>query len=153
MINWINYKYGTNLTEEDLSEIRNFTLLWNIFDNTIFKNSFSIERLEQTIINRNLQLAPFQDVLVYFKDRYVIDGATNDRFDHLNFRRSDREDLVRNVLTGVNNVDHEKILALGIIVYRFRNNLFHGNKNFMEIEQQTDNFRNANMFIRMFLDD
>lgn len=152
MIDWINNKYGTNLTDNDLAEIKNFTLLWNIFDNTIFNTAFSIGLLDQEITNRNLQFAPFTNVLIYFQNRYTENGQTNFRFNHLNFRQNDREALVRAVLTNANNNDHDKILAIGIIVYRFRNNLFHGHKNFMEIGQQTENFLNANLFLRIFLD-
>lgn len=126
MIQWINNKYGTSLTEEDLREIKNFTLLWNIYENTIFENNFTIDRLVQEINNRNLQINQFNDVLIYFQHRYIENGATNERFNFLNFRPNDRENLVRGVLTNQNNDDHDKILAIGIIVYRFRNNLFHG---------------------------
>lgn len=152
MIDWINTKYGTNLTDNDLTEIKNFTLLWNIFDNTIFNTAFSIGRLDQEITNRNLQFDPFNDVFTYFQNRYTENGQTNFRFNHLNFRLNDREALVRDVLTNVNNNDHDRVLAIGIIVYRFRNNLFHGHKDFMEIGQQTENFRNANLYLRIFLD-
>jgi hypothetical protein len=144
MIDWINSKYGTNLTEQDISEVKNFALLWNIYENTIFNNSFTIDQLQLEIANRNLQLNDFNDILIYFQNRYTANGNTNQRFEHLHFRPNDRMNLVRECLLNVNNNPHDKILSVGIIVYRFRNNLFHGLKDFMVLGEQNHNFRNAN---------
>lgn len=152
MINWINNKYGLNLTDEDLSELKNFTLLWNIYENTVFNNSFSIALLQQEILNRNLQIDDFNGVFTYFQDRYIVNGNTNERFDHLNFRPNDRMNLVSDCLLNVNGNSPDKILSMGIIVYRFRNNLFHGLKDFMFIAEQQDNFRHANSYLQTFLD-
>lgn len=152
MINWINYKYGTTLSEADLIEIKDFSLLWNIYENTIFESDFSVAKLDQEIIIRQLQINQFNDTLDYFKNRYTLNGITNCRFTYLSFRPPDRESLVREVLTNVNNNDHDKILSIGIIVYRYRNNLFHGIKDFRTLDQQADNFRNANNYLRTFLD-
>lgn len=152
MINWINNKFGLNLTDEDLSELKNFTLLWNIYENTIFNRSFSIARLQQEILNRDLQIGNFNEVFNYFQNRYTENGITNDRFNHLNFRPNDQMALVRDCLLNINMVPQDKILSIGIIVYRFRNNLFHGLKDFMVIAEQHDNFRNANSYLKTFLD-
>lgn len=32
MIEWINNKFGTNFTENDLASIKDFALAWNIFE-------------------------------------------------------------------------------------------------------------------------
>lgn len=152
MIDWINNKYGTNLTEQDISEVKNFALLWNIYENTIFNNSFTIDQLQLEIVNRNLQLNDFNDILIYFQNRYTANGNTNQRFENLHFRPNDRMNLVRECLLNLNNNPHHKILSVGIIVYRFRNNLFHGLKDFMLLGEQNDNFRHANIYIQNFLD-
>ncbi len=152
MINWINNKYGLSLTNEDLSELKNFTLLWNIYENTIFNSSFSIPLLQNEILNRNLQMDNFSGVFIYFQDRYTSNGDTNGRFDHLNFRATDRRVLVRDCLLNANVSPLDKILSIGIIVYRFRNNLFHGLKDFMFIDEQQENFRQSNIYLQMFLD-
>ena len=83
----------------------------------------------------------------YFKNRYIVDGATNGRFEHLNFRNNDRKELVEDVLLG-NNIEVSNIvLALTIIVFRYRNNLFHGLKEMQFIDQQKENFENANLIL------
>lgn len=152
MINWINNKYGTNLDSADLEEIKNFTLLWNIFEGTIFQNSFSINRLDTEIQNRNLDFHRFQDIFTYFQRRYVVQGQFTDRFQYLNLRANDRLNLVQQVLLGVNQNENDKLLVIGIIIYRFRNNLFHGLKDFRNLTEQVENFQNANRYLQIILE-
>ena len=152
MIEWINNKFGTDYSVEELDEIKNFTLLWNIFENTIFNNRFSINLLEQEIINRNPNFEYFSDCFNYYQDRYLVEGSIGNRFQFLNFRRNDREQFVRDVLLGNVTADNAKILTIGIIVYRLRNNLFHGLKDYRHFNGQVGNFSQANIFIQEFLE-
>lgn len=152
MLEWINSKYGTDLHEEDLVQIKNFTLLWNIFENTCFQCSFTIAKLEAAINQGNFHIQQFAAVLTYFQHRYFVNGLPSNHYAFLNFRPNDREPLVSQVLRNQPSTDQEKLLAMGVIVYRYRNNLFHGGKNFMEIHEQHENFTIANTFLRLYLD-
>ena len=149
---WINNRYGTNFNEEDLASVKDFSLLWNVFEKEICGNNFSIPTLQQDLANRNLNLDLFQEQIDYFKNRYVSNGGFTPRFGHLNFRPNDRQQLVEEVLLGVNNNPNDIILAAAIIVYRFRNNLFHGIKNIPNIDQQRENFETANRFLMTYID-
>lgn len=151
MLEWINSKFGTNITETTLIEIKDFTLLWNIFDNTLFMSEFSIDQLESTIQNRNFDFGQFRDIFLYFQNRYIEHNLINERFGNLNFRINDREQFVRIALLDNNISDNDKILAIGIIVYRFRNNLFHGVKDFRFLNNQRENFSHANRYLRILL--
>lgn len=151
MIEWINLRFGTHYSEEQLSNIRDFSLIWNIFENLVCENSCNVNRLEERLAPKSFELSEFQEVFDYFKDRYTTDEATNERFENLNFRNGDRKDFVADVLlerdTEISNI----VLALTIIVYRYRNNLFHGLKNFLQIDQQEENFRIANQLLKSVL--
>ncbi len=151
MIEWINEKFETNFTEEQLINVKDFSLLWNIFENLVCENNCNVNRLEERLNPVEFQIVDFQENFEYFKDRYTENGTTNARFEHLNFRNGDRKEFVANVLLGNENVTSAKVLALTIIIYRFRNNHFHGLKNFMQIDQQEENFRNANQVIKSIL--
>jgi|SRR5690554_4833369 len=151
MIEWINEKYGTNFTEEELTNIKDFSLLWNIFENLVCGNHCNVNRLDQRLNPIEFQIADFQENFQYFKNRYTENGTTNGRFEHLNFRNGDRKEFVANVLLSNDNVTSDIVLALSIIVFRYRNNLFHGLKNFMQIDLQEENFRNANQVIKSIL--
>lgn len=61
----------------------------------------------------------------------------------LNFRNGDNEPLVKDVLLGNKNAPAELLSAALLIVYRYRNNLFHGIKWTYGLEGQQSNFENA----------
>lgn len=131
--------------------MKNFTLIWNIFENRIFASSFSVEKLEAVIANREFDAGQFDELLAYFRSRYIENGELNWRYQYLKLRPNDKQDLVTSVLTTDGNTLKEKILAIGIIVYRYRNNLFHGVKDFETLHLQKDNFSNAIAYIKRLL--
>lgn len=149
---WMNSKYGTAFDEADLASIKDFSLIWNVFESKVCGNHFSISRLQQNLADRNLDINIFQIHLNYFRNRYVFHGAITPRFIFLHFRAGDRRQLVEDVMLGNNNTTNDIILAIIIIVYRFRNNLFHGLKNIKHINQQRENFETANDFLIKFID-
>jgi hypothetical protein len=61
-----------------------------------------------------------------------------------NCQRADRAPLVRAILDGTDNDPQTKAAAVLIIVYRYRNNLFHGVKWSYEIAGQFENITHAN---------
>lgn len=152
MREWINRRFGIDINEETLNEIKNFTLLWNIFESEIFNNSFSINQLANVIRGKSLNFVEFHEIFAYFQSRYIENGVTNNRFGFLNFRPRDREVLVSDALLENNVSGNDKILAIGIIVYRFRNNLFHGMKDFRFLNNQIENFSQANRYLQIILD-
>lgn len=152
MLQWINNRFGVNLQEEDITSIKDFSLVWNVFEGCgVFSTNFSITKLETHIQNINFDLTQFQNQFEYFSNRYVANGQTNNRFDNLNFRRTDRKQFVADVLCGNLTTPRDIILALAIIVYRLRNNFFHGSKDIRVIDQQNENFINANSFLTTLL--
>jgi hypothetical protein len=152
MRNWLNNRFGINLNEEDLTNVKDFTLIWNVFESSIFRSSFSIAKTEQKLKQQQFDINDFQQFLDYFKNRYVTNSTINGRFQNLNFRRNDRETLVTEVLLGNNENANDVLLAMIIIVYRFRNNLFHGEKDIQVIDQQKTNFKNANELLQLLLE-
>jgi hypothetical protein len=65
-------------------------------------------------------------------------------FHELHLRSNDHPELVQKVVRGQSSDDVEILSALLIMVFRLRNNLFHGVKWSYGIRGQLDNFRNAN---------
>lgn len=148
---WINQKFGVDLNNEELISIKEFALIWNVFENIVCNTSFTVDTVENNIRSKSFSISEFQNDIDYFKNRYVENGATNSRFGHLRFRRNDRETFVREVLLGNITDIHEIILGVTIIIYRFRNNLFHGLKDFKVINGQSENFQHANSFLMTLL--
>lgn len=152
MRDWLNNKLGTNFNEKDLNNVKDFSLIWNVFENKLCRNNFSINRLQQDLAHRNIDVNLFDSHLSYFKNRYTKNGRFTDLFQNLNLRRNDRQQLVESVLLGTDTNPNNIILALAIIVYRFRNNLFHGLKEMKYIDQQNENFEIANSFLTKLID-
>lgn len=147
MIEWINNRFGTNFTDADLENVKDFSLIWNIFERYVCNNNFTIANAEAQLAVKKFNLADFQEHIDYFKNRYIENGSVNNRFANLNFRANDRDNLVKEVLLGNVTTEQETVLSLTIIVYRYRNNLFHGIKDMQVIDQQNENFRIANDFL------
>ncbi|NPD21270.1 hypothetical protein [Alterinioella nitratireducens] len=143
------------LAQGERSAVAGFSIIWSVFEAAALSGSGSVRSIGQFIDgNREalVDFAPLQAPLDYFQDRYVEDGAINLRFDHLNFRRNDNRELVEAVLLGRNDDNAEKAKALLIIVYRLRNNLFHGLKWAYEMRDQQANFEHGILVMTNVLD-
>jgi hypothetical protein len=141
---------------EDQSAITDFALLWGFFENRILETNCSAAKIvavvrkwtDEGILSANL----FDDELAYFANRYFRDGDFTHRFHDLRFRNGDQGDIIRAVLSGQDTNAQHRVLTALIIVYRYRNNLFHGLKWEYEIAGQRGNFDAANIVLMKALD-
>ena len=147
---WIaQYEYGTPLEPETSATVASFTTMWNVFEGMVCnhrasiaeftRHAATIDKLE--ISDQDLQT--LEDCLAFWTFRYRTPDGFSDRFLHLHFRSNDRKELVEEVLQGTKTELTEKVLALMIIVYRLRNNLFHGMKAFHGLDRQVPNLNVA----------
>lgn len=136
------------LTPEERDAIMHFTFLWTLFEARVLKTRASakaiIEASRQWAGDGLLTMDMFGQELAYFRNRYVADGTFTHHFEHLHLRRNDAPGLVKKVLNSEEAEPEEVAAAVLIIVYRFRNNLFHGVKLSYELQGQLENFRHAN---------
>lgn len=152
LIDWINQTFHRNFNQYDIDAVRDFTLLWNVFEGAIFNTRFSIGTAERSFQRKQFNEQPFLPYYNYFRQRYVdANGATNDRFQSLHFRPNDKEVFVAQTLINEASSPYDKVVAITIIIYRLRNNLFHGIKPIYTLDQQCENFENANGFLKELL--
>ncbi|EIY25965.1 hypothetical protein HMPREF1062_04307 [Bacteroides cellulosilyticus CL02T12C19] len=155
---WINRKFSANLTAEAYNILADFLLLWNLFEDRLFENNFTIEKAEHYVNDYIGRFNPdvCNRVFKYFKKRYTdIELGTVSYpllFEKLNFRANDRKGFVQNMLATESPSLGNKILASIIIIFRYRNNLFHGLKDVTQINDQQSNFVTANKMLRMFIE-
>lgn len=145
---------------EEIDRVRNFVFLWNIFE-TFGCNKHcdinSIGAIVEEINNRELiQNESFATYIDYFSNRYYNpNGDTNYSVEGLQFRASNNDQNAKKqviaVLTRQQTEPKEVLKALLFILYRFRNNLFHGNKEIVKLDTQIDNFISANSILREVL--
>lgn len=144
------------LPEVDRAAIFNFTFLWSLFEAQVM-NSFARADLICAKANQwrddgTLDADQYDDELAYFRARYFSNGAFTHHFDHLHLRQVDQADLVRSVLDGSNNDPRDRLLTILMIVWRFRNNLFHGEKWAYYLQDQLSNFTHANAILMRLLE-
>lgn len=136
---------------EEHPEFWNFLILWNLFECRLFGTSFSISKA------CDLNLSPVDEVLKatlhYFQNRYIENGSTNSKFDKLEFRKGknekdiDKKSNVANILLEKQDEELTQTTAIQCIIYRLRNNLFHGIKSIESFPNQEDTFKIVNDFL------
>ena len=74
----------------------------------------------------------------------------NDRFTSLQFKNSDDKKFVEECLLN-RKTDKENFAALFIIIYRFRNNLIHGEKIPYKLFEYSETFEIINIFLAEYI--
>ena len=133
-----------DLPEPDRRAIFDFSFLWTLFEAQVMDNFASADRIRERIdewtVGGTLEAELYDGELAYFRARYFAHGALTYRFSQLKLRAADHPKLVEAVVTGANNNPRDRMLALLMIVWRLRNNLFHGAKWAYGIADQHENF-------------
>ncbi len=136
------------LSDDERQAIADFLFLGSLFEAKALNEHGNASRIVASAArwakSGQLDLGMFRKELEYFRDRYVDGGEFTCHFDQLRFREKVSCKLVQKVLKGENAAPQDIAAALLIIVYRFRNNLFHGVKWSYELRGQRRNFKIAN---------
>ncbi|MCP1471945.1 hypothetical protein J3E64_003660 [Sphingobium sp. OAS761] len=145
-----------DLPDEDRRAIFDFAFLWSLFEAEIMEANARADRITEKVdawAAGDIMGADLYDAeLAYFRDRYFADDELTYHYPFLNLRKSDHSDLVEAVIRGANNDPRDRILALLMIVWRLRNNLFHGAKWAYQIKGQRENFTQANAVLMRVLE-
>jgi len=133
-----------DLGQQERDAISHFTLLWSAMEGRVLQANANPTSLVGAVKvmaeNGLLDIDAYQGSLAYFRDRYFRDGGFTYHLDQLLFRSRDRRPLVEAVLCGKENDPISVVSALLLVVYRLRNNLFHGAKWAYGIKGQQANF-------------
>lgn len=139
------FKY---LTTPNRQALFHFLLLWTLYENKVHNTNASAGAI---LVNTRkwdsqgkLDATNFASEIQYFRSRCFENGSPNEHFAGLKLRNPESLNLVRAVLAGENSSPADSVAALLIVVYRLRNNLFHGAKWNGEIQNQHANFTHAN---------
>ena len=144
-----NTRGGTRLSQEAQDAVSAFTTMWNFFESTICENRASVAAFERALARWRPSEVPaataqiLDECLAFWRVRYRTPAGFGERFEGLYFRAGDRRAHVERVLSGEGDDASAKMLALMIIVYRLRNNLFHGLKSIEMLNDQVQNLSTA----------
>lgn len=157
-IRWLEQKAMgfSALTEPERTAPMHFSLLWSYFEAEALQENGSSSAVATWIRGLDAQgrLDPsaFSKALDYIKNRYYSQGDFTPHFHSLNFRTNDSPDLVKAVLSGTSPDPVDSVVVLFIIIYRFRNNYFHGPKWTYHLQDQLNNFNVANDSLMIAMD-
>jgi len=157
---WIarNTHGGTELSADARDAIAGFTTMWNFFESTLCNNRASLAAFERALERFQSDQVPpatsrtLDACLAFWKFRYRTPDGFGHLFEGLYFRPSDKRAHVEAVLEGTATNPDDKVLALMIIIYRLRNNLFHGLKTLEMLNDQVQNLVNASRCLAAILE-
>jgi hypothetical protein len=134
------------LSEPERAAIKDFAILWTVYEGNVLNASATaiIGAANSLASAGKLSLAQLSPAIRYFLDRYFDGVELTNAFLALHMRRNDHRHLVENVLRGRSKNEADILSAILIIIYRLRNNLFHGEKWSYGVRNQLENFQNAN---------
>jgi hypothetical protein len=140
---------------EEKEAIKNFCLLWSVCEGQFLNRNANTKKIRGAVNKLakrgHLSLEAFRTAIDHFMTRYW-DGK-NKQFTPLFYElrvAEDDQELVKKFIRGQLKDKAEILSALLIIVYRLRNNLFHGEKWTSGIRNQP--FRHANDVLMAVVD-
>lgn len=142
------------LPRADRSAITTFFWLWSFFEGNNLRERGDINEIRQLVQHwedqGQLDLAPFEEALAYFRNRYFQNGVETEHFQHLHLEEHNNavRTLARAVLSQQINNNRDQMIVLLIVIYRLRNNLFHGPKWQYRLGGQRENFLHANRVLK-----
>ena len=163
VIEWLQlYLKKPKIHEKSLKPVMHFSLLWNLFEYTYFTkdkrltpdalfdlSDISFKFLEEVVINKCFN---------HFEQRYLNEnGKTNEMFEKLRLCKKSKNDkesdyqICKKIIENKSLDRIEKIKCLFLIIHRFRNNLFHGNKKPLTLNLFENEFNHINEFLMYFI--
>lgn len=158
VIDWLKQYFNKpTLDEKSLKPVLHFSLLWNLFEHTYFTDDRPLtpQRLLKLsdISFNNFTKEEIDTTFEFFKDRYFPNNSPDSRFATLQLDSNARngqtsnKDFCTATLTASNATKQDKTKTIFLIVYRFRNNLFHGRKNPETLNIYEHPFKEINKFL------
>lgn len=143
----------TTFSDDTYTSISDFSIMWAIFESTQLKDlekaKAVVDELEDIAKRVSHNIVSLHYAHSYWARRYIDEnGQTRDKFEKLGFKHKPHSDLVLRVLNGQAANCEEYINALLLIVYRLRNNLFHGEKDMTKINGQVENLTYAALVLK-----
>ena len=134
-----------SLDEERYLEVRNFVFLWNVYEREFLENKCSVGKVwsnygvfepEQSVLNEYYAflVKKYSSEVLFKRLKLAWDEGTY-------------ESDVKSIISKTSPSSNEKMKVCMLIIWRYRNNLFHGGKEISYIWKQGIIFREANKFL------
>jgi len=140
--------YNGSLSSDTVIEIGKFTILWGLFEKEKCGNDCNVDKLAQIVRNKE-DNQHWKALAMVLKSRLDARGCGIDDYvnSYLSHGKGMKEIEKVCVKDFINN-NGEKCLVGGLIaVYRIRNNMFHGLKEWICLNEQIKLFKGINEFL------
>lgn len=144
------------LQSDEKNVIYDFSLLWSLFEGCKLDCNCNVGEIRK-FVSKIEQHGRLDDInlseyVSYLRNRYYVDGSLTRHYAHLHVERSGNPAEVLEMLCSKECSTKVQLIGCLVIVFRLRNNLFHGEKWQYQIQGQYDNFQYANGFLRCLMD-
>ncbi len=143
---------GRQIESETVLEIGKFAILWNIFEKEKCNTNCNIEKL-RTLIQHEKTNQHWRDLSQVFKNRVTANASDSERYvdTKLSIGIGLNEAAKQEVKDFIENTESSHLLGGLIAIYRIRNNMYHGLKDWTALDSQIELFRGINKFLEYFL--
>ena len=144
---WINERLAIDASSPQFEHLWNLVVLWNIFEAEVFECHFSVSKISSHV--KSLNSGFLDSSYIWLQNRYLDPNTSkvNNRFNNLRFNKRYKK-YVENILTSQSASADEKQKAAILVINRYRNNLFHGEKCLANISSYKDIFPFACVFLQ-----
>lgn len=146
----------SQLQPDEKSAIYDFSLLWSIFEGSKLSCNCNVRKLRQFVsqVKQRGCLGNFNidEYVQYLQSRYYVDGSFTHHYEQLHVDRSGNPSEVLDMLCNDRCSKEKQLIGCLVVIFRLRNNLFHGEKWQYQIQGQLNNFQYANEFLRNLMD-
>lgn len=156
-LEWLSHKVPgfVDLTAEERDAIDDFSFLWSLFEGKVMNRNCNLPRIrnfvQQLEEQGRLELLEVEPYIVYLRNRYFREGEVTGHYYGLNLGVHNNTEEVLETLRNEDAPVVVKVIGCLIVIYRLRNNLFHGEKWQYNLEGQLDNFTHANDFLKLIM--
>lgn len=153
---WIvtNLEHPEVLELNTLNSLGTFTLMWAIFEASEGEERNNMLGQITSFSNRLAEHAPVNLVdeeFSYWKTRYIANGEQTNKFRKLRLSDERQVELLLTTLSSEQPTFRDKLESCLLIVYRYRNNMFHGMKDVRKLNDQEQNFIMATNLLQKVL--
>lgn len=132
---WLSGKYHIGVTEAteivDNKSVYCFLLVWSTMERKVFGRNCGISNIKKALewLEPHYDELQCEEIFNHFFARYQSKQMRDDLL--ASERKNDVKDEIKKICKRQGNIsDGNKLYLMMYVAYRFRNNLFHGNKEF-----------------------
>ena len=152
------------ISEHTTQLLVSFLLTFNLFEDWLFEKERGWNarmRISEKLVEAPwFNLEHYKEFAEFFSKRYITtENAVNSHFRNLQLSKRANDgnkseyEIVKSVLLGEKNSAKDTIYAYFCIAYRFRNNLFHGNKQVLGLNIYDECFQVVIDFMCQIMDE